>query len=112
MLTDEEAFSLGLNSGKYRFIYLLICALITSSCVAHFGMISFIGIIIPHIMRFFVGANHLRLIPISFLAGGIFMVWIDMFSRSAASSEIPISLITGLLGAPFFFWLLLKPQRQ
>ncbi|NLX19990.1 MAG: iron chelate uptake ABC transporter family permease subunit, partial [Desulfobulbus sp.] len=72
----------------------------------------FMGLIVPHIMRFFVGGNHVRLIPFSFLAGSIFMVWIDILSRSLVTSEIPLGLITGLLGSPFFFWLLLKPDRQ
>jgi iron complex transport system permease protein len=112
MLGDEEAFSLGLNPGKYRFLYLAAAALITSSCVSQFGMIGFIGIVIPHIIRFFVGGDHTRLAPFSFLTGSVCMVWVDMFARTLSSSEIPLGIITGLLGSPFFFWLLLKPARQ
>lgn len=112
MLSDEDAFSLGIHPARYRVVYLIASAFIASSCVAHFGMIGFMGLIVPHIMRFFVGGNHVRLIPFSFLAGSIFMVWIDILSRSLVTSEIPLGLITGLLGSPFFFWLLLKPDRQ
>lgn len=112
MLSDEDAFSLGIHPARYRVVYLIVSACIASSCVAHFGMIGFMGLIVPHIMRFFVGGNHVRLVPFSFLAGSIFMVWIDILARSLVSSEIPLGLITGLLGSPFFFWLLLKPDRQ
>lgn len=112
MLGDEEAFSLGINPRRYRFLYMAVSALITSSCVAHFGMVGFIGIIVPHIIRFFTGGNHLRLVPFSFLIGGIFMIWIDIFARTPASSEIPLGIVTGLLGSPFFFWLLLRPERR
>jgi len=112
MLGDEEAFSLGINPGRYRFLYMGVSALITSSCVAHFGMIGFVGIIVPHIIRFLAGGNHRQLVPLACLAGSIFMVWIDVFARSLAASEVPLSIITGLLGSPFFFWLLLKPERR
>ena len=112
MLSDEDAYSLGINPVKCRFYYLVVAALITSSCVAHFGMIGFMGIIVPHIMRFLVGGNHLRLVPFSFLAGSIFMVWIDILAKTISTSEVPLGIVTGLLGSPFFFWLLLKPERR
>lgn len=112
MLGDEDAFSLGINPRKYRFLYLLVSALTVSTCVAFFGMIGFLGIAVPHIMRFLVSSNHVRLVPFTFLAGAIFMVWIDLAARTLSTSEIPLGVITGLVGSPFFFWLLLKPDRR
>ncbi|MDR0356651.1 MAG: iron ABC transporter permease [Deltaproteobacteria bacterium] len=112
MLGDDEARSLGLSAKRYRRLCLLLTALMTSSCVAYFGLIGFVGVIIPHSTRFLVGGSHLKLVPFSFLAGGVFMVWIDLAARSLAASEIPLGVITGLLGAPFFFWLLAqRPTR-
>ena len=112
MMSDEDAFSLGINPRRCRFLYLLVSALTVSTCVAFFGMIGFLGIAVPHIMRFLVSSNHVRLVPFTFLAGAIFMVWIDLGARTISVAEIPLGVITGLVGSPFFFWLLLKPEKR
>ncbi|MDR2460908.1 MAG: iron ABC transporter permease [Deltaproteobacteria bacterium] len=111
-LDDDESRSLGASPQKLRLIYLIIISLITSSLTAFFGIIGFVGLIVPHIMRFFVGSDHLRLAPLTALCGGIFMVLVDTLARSAADSEIPLGVITGVIGAPFFFWLLLRPTKR
>jgi iron complex transport system permease protein len=111
-LDDDESRSLGANPQRLRLIYLILTALVTSSITAFFGIIGFVGLIIPHIMRFFVGGDHLRLAPLTALSGGIFMVLVDAAARTAADAEIPLGVITGAIGAPFFFWLLLRPSKQ
>ena len=112
MLDNDEACSLGINPRLYRCLYMFSTALIASSVVAHFGVIGFVGLIVPHLVRFFTGGNHRYLVPVATMAGAIFMVWVDMAARTWSSSEIPIGIITGLLGSPFFFWLLLRPERR
>jgi iron complex transport system permease protein len=111
-LDDDESRSLGANPQKLRLIYLIVTALITSALTAFFGIIGFVGLIIPHIMRFFVGGDHLKLAPLTALAGGIFMVLVDTLARTAADAEIPLGVITGAIGSPFFFWLLLRPSSR
>jgi iron complex transport system permease protein len=111
-LDDDESRSLGANPKKLRLVYLIVTALVTSSVTAFFGIIGFVGLVIPHIMRFFAGADHLRLVPLSALSGGIFMVLVDTLARTGADSEIPLGVITGAIGSPFFFWLLLRPGKN
>ncbi|MDR2349690.1 MAG: iron ABC transporter permease [Deltaproteobacteria bacterium] len=111
MLGDDEAGSLGLSPGNFRLLSLGVVALMTASCVSCFGMIGFVGIIIPHVLRFFFGSNHIYLLPLSFLAGASFLVSVDLLARSAHPSEIPLGVITGIIGSPFFVWILLRRWR-
>lgn len=108
-LDDDESRSLGASPRRLRLAFLAVTALMTSALTAFFGIIGFVGLIIPHIMRFFAGGDHLRLAPLTALAGGIFMVLVDAVARSSADAEIPLGVITGAIGSPFFFWLLLCP---
>jgi iron complex transport system permease protein len=110
-LSDDEAISLGLSPKNFRLLCLVFVALMTASSVAFFGMIGFVGIIVPHILRFLFGGDHIALLPLSFFSGGCFLVLVDLLARSIATSEIPLGVITGLLGSPFFFWLLLGKWR-
>jgi iron complex transport system permease protein len=110
-LSDDEAISLGLSPRNFRLLCLVFIALMTASSVAYFGMIGFVGIIVPHILRFIIGGNHIALVPLSFFSGGCFLVLVDLLARSIGASEIPLGVITGLLGSPFFFWLLLGKWR-
>jgi iron complex transport system permease protein len=106
-LDDDESRSLGASPRRLRLAYLAVTALVTSSLTAFFGIIGFVGLIIPHIMRFFAGGDHLRLAPLSALGGAVFMVLVDTMARTASDAEIPLGVLTGALGSPFFFWLLL-----
>lgn len=108
MLGDDEAVSLGLDPRRFRFVCLAVAALMTASGVAFFGMIGFVGIIVPHIMRFRAGGNHTVLLPLAYLAGASFMVLVDFLARNLSGSEIPLGVITGLIGSPFFIALVLK----
>lgn len=108
VLGDDEAVSLGLDPKRFRLISLIMAALMTAASVAFFGMIGFVGIIIPHMVRFVTGGNHIRLLPISYLTGASFMVLVDILARNLSSSEIPLGVITGLIGSPFFIALVVK----
>ena len=112
MLGDDEAVSLGLDPRKFRFVCLAITALMTASGVAFFGMIGFVGIIVPHIMRYLVGGSHTLLLPLSYLAGASFMVLVDFLARNLSSSDIPLGVITGLIGSPLFIALVIRRGAQ
>ncbi|MCQ9205723.1 MAG: iron ABC transporter permease [Omnitrophica bacterium] len=109
---EEEATHLGIEIETIKKILFLVTALITGALVSISGMIGFIGLIIPHMMRFVVGPNHKVLIPASFLAGAAFLVLCDTLARSLIPPvEIPIGVITSLVGAPIFIILLKKGQK-
>lgn len=108
-LGDNEAKNLGISTSFSRWLILLLCTLIISIQVAVSGCIGWIGLIIPHAARLIVGANHQRLLPITFWLGGCFMIIVDDIARLISSAEVPIGIITALLGAPCFV-LLLRQQ--
>ncbi|MBP1615922.1 MAG: transport system permease protein [Bacteroidetes bacterium] len=103
---DEEARALGVNAARLRVIVIACASLITASAVSITGLIGWVGLIIPHFARFLVGPNHKVLLPASFLVGGVFMLIVDDLSRSVSSLEIPLGIITSLIGAPMFLILL------
>lgn len=106
-LGDEEALSLGVDVMRSRNILLITASLMTGVAVSLCGMIGFVGLIVPHIMRLIVGANNSYLIPASALAGAVLLVLADVLSRVImVPSEIPVGIITAVLGAPFFIYLL------
>ena len=107
MLRDEEAMSLGLNVNMARTIVIIFIALITAVVVAVGGLIGFVGLVVPHICRLVVGANHRYLLPSSMLFGGIFLLIADTIAR-AGSTEIPVGIITALMGSPLFIYLLVR----
>jgi len=105
---EEEAKSMGVNTGKLRAIIVVCCTLVTASTVCIAGTIGWIGLIIPHVGRALVGPDYKKLLPVSMLLGAVFLLIIDDIARSLLSVEIPISLLTSVLGAPFFIYLLKK----
>jgi iron complex transport system permease protein len=105
---EEEAKSMGVNTGKLRAIIVVCCTLVTASSVCLAGTIGWIGLIIPHVGRALVGPDYKKLLPVSMLLGAVFLLIIDDIARSLLSVEIPISLLTSVLGAPFFIYLLKK----
>ncbi|WP_051931927.1 iron ABC transporter permease [Clostridium sp. KNHs214] len=109
---DEVAVSLGINVNKVRIICLVLCALSASSCVAFAGTIGFIGLVAPHISRIIIGSDYRFLIPCSSLMGALILLFSDTLARTVISpTEIPVGIITSLLGAPFFIYLLIKKRR-
>ena len=109
LLGDETATSMGLNVKTLRIQLFIISALITSILVANTGAIGFIGLMIPHVARFFVGHSVNRLLPICAILGAGFLIWVDVLSRTVLSpEELPIGIITGFIGGLFFIGLLIK----
>lgn len=109
ILGDDTAITLGADIRLLKIIMILLCTLLTGSIVSISGVIGFVGLVIPHISRTFAGSGHKRLIPVSILIGGIFLIWCDVFSRIIVSpEELPIGVVTSFIGAPFFLYLLRK----
>lgn len=109
LLGDEAATTLGIDLAKVRRNNLIITALVTGLIVAACGVIGFVGLIIPHIVRGFVGSDHRRLLPVVMLTGILFLTWADVLARSILTSgELPIGIITAIIGAPFFLYILYK----
>ncbi|SCG82977.1 iron complex transport system permease protein [Proteiniborus sp. DW1] len=113
LLGEESAQNLGINVEKTKIIILVICSLIISIAVSVSGIIGFVGLIIPHIVRLVVGPDHRILIPTSMLVGGIFMIFADTIARTMISpTEIPVGIITAIFGGPFFIYLLRKSKKN
>ncbi len=103
---EEEARALGVDTGKLRVLIVVCCTMITASSVCISGTIGWVGLIIPHIGRFLVGPNHKKLLPVSLLLGAAYLLLIDDIARLVAGVEIPIGILTAVIGAPFFIYLL------
>lgn len=109
VLGDETSITLGLNIEKHRKIYMILSSLITGVIVSVCGTIGFVGIMIPHIVRLIFGTDHKTLLPFSALVGAIFLIWADIIARCAITNmELPIGIITSVIGAPFLLWLMVK----
>lgn len=109
---DETASTLGVDVNRLRILVFTAGALVTGVMVAYSGIIGFVGLMVPHIVRMLVGGNHYRVIPLSALSGAIFLIWADIAARSLfAPEELPIGIVTGLVGGMFFIWLLQKRWR-
>lgn len=110
---EEEAIHLGVDAQNIKKIIILITALITASLICICGIIGFVGLIVPHIMRLVVGPNHKALIPATCLAASVFMIACDTLARTLFSPlEIPIGVITAIIGAPVFIILLKRAKRS
>lgn len=104
---DETATTLGIPVARFRLTIFVIGALITGVMVAFSGIIGFVGLMIPHIVRLLVGGDYRRLLPICALCGAVFLVWADVIARTImAPDDMPIGIVTGLIGGVFFVWLL------
>jgi iron complex transport system permease protein len=109
MVGEDIAISRGVNVGRVKKLIFLAASLMVGGVVAVCGPIGFVGMMAPHICRLLVGADHRWLAPASFLFGGLFLTVCDTLARSAPSgAEIPVGIITAMLGGPFFIWLLLN----
>ncbi|MEW9054082.1 MAG: iron ABC transporter permease [Neobacillus sp.] len=101
-LGDEDAYTMGINPERTRWYIIIFSTLVTAACVTVSGIIGWIGLVIPHICRRIVGVNHGRLLPVSCLMGAVFMILVDSIARNLTTAEIPIGILTALIGAPFF----------
>ena len=108
---DEEAQTLGIDTNKIRLSVILFSTLLTASSVAISGTIGWVGLVIPHLARLMVGPNYKFLLPYSFFMGGSFLLIVDTISRTLFSIEVPLGIITSLIGAPFYLWLLGRSRR-
>lgn len=111
-LGDEEAASLGVNVRRTRLGVIALATLLTASSVAIAGMVGWVGLIVPHMARFLVGPDHRYLLPASMLLGGTFLLLVDDVCRSIYTTEIPLSILTAILGAPLFVYLICKQRRR
>ncbi len=109
-LSEDEAKASGVNMTLLRGMTILAAAAITASSVSMCGQVGWVGLIVPHICRMRFGNNHMALIPASILLGAIFLVIVDTIARSATAASIPISILTAIIGAPFFILLMQRSK--
>ena len=107
-LSEDEAKSSGVNMGILRAITICCATLMTASCVSMCGQVGWVGLLVPHMCRMKFGSNHLSLLPASISLGAAFMIVVDTVARSASAQEIPVSILTAIIGAPFFIILMRK----
>jgi iron complex transport system permease protein len=110
-LGEREARSLGANVGLIRGVVIVCATLLTAAGVCLAGSIGWVGLVVPHFGRMIAGTNNTRLLPVSFLLGAVFMLLVDTLTRIIGPYEMPISILTGLVGAPFYAWLLYRGRR-
>jgi len=112
-LGEENALTLGVEAEKVKFLLLIVCALVVASCVAISGIIGFVGLIVPNMVRILTGPDYKKLLPFSAVFGGMFLVLCDTISRILMPPmELPIGAITALFGSPFFLYLIVKSKRN
>jgi iron complex transport system permease protein len=107
-LGDEEAKALGVEAGRLRLVVISAATLITASVVAISGVIGWVGLVIPHLARMMVGPNFDRLLPAAMLMGGGYLLLVDTLARTMGRIEVPLGILTAIVGAPFFLWLLVR----
>ncbi len=113
LLGDDVSITLGTNLSRSRQIYMAVTAMMIGFVVFSAGIIGFVGLIIPHIVRVFFGSNHQRVLPVSFLFGGLFMIWADVASRTIIpQTEMPIGILVSMIGAPTFIYLMIKKSMK
>ncbi|MFP3984164.1 MAG: FecCD family ABC transporter permease [Desulfurivibrionaceae bacterium] len=110
-LGGRSSDSLGVETGRVRNILLISASLVTATCVSVSGIIGFIGLIVPHLMRFVIGPDNRKLLPVSVLAGAILLLTADTAIRAVLPAEVPIGVLTALIGGPFFCFIFRKRQR-
>jgi iron complex transport system permease protein len=110
-LPEEEARALGVATGPLRIVIVAAATLVTSASVATAGVIGWVGLVVPHLARSLVGPDFARLLPAAAILGGGYLLLIDTLARTAAEVEIPLGILTAVVGTPFFIWLLASVQR-
>ena len=109
---EDEARTLGARVGLIRGITIICATLLTAGSVCIAGTISWVGLIVPHFGRMAVGPSNRKLLPMCALLGGLFMLAVDTLTRTIGTTEMPVSILTGVLGAPIFCWLLFRQRRE
>ena len=112
-LGEESAQALGVDVPRLRLVLLALASLLTASAVSIAGPISFVGLVVPHILRLIIGPDHRVLLPASLLGGAAFLVFADGLARSLlAPEQLQVGIVTALAGGPFFLMLLWRHRRQ
>ncbi len=113
MATGERAAAtLGVNTVRLRWILLVTCSLMTALCVSVSGIIGFVGLIVPHLLRHLIGPDNRQLIILSTLGGGLLLLLADTVTRAVLPAEVPIGVLTALIGGPFFAYIFKKRQQE
>lgn len=111
LLGDENAITLGTDLHRWRILYLIVASLMVGFSVFNAGVIGFVGLVVPHVARLLFGTDHKKLIPICALGGAIFLVWADVLCRTIIpGNEMPIGILTSMLGAPVFIYLMARKK--
>lgn len=110
---DEQAQQLGINVDRFKLVMVIAASLVAATAVAFAGIIGFVGLVVPHIMRLLWGPDHRRLIPLAAIGGGAFLLLADVIARTViAPRTLPVGIVTAMVGAPFFLWLLRRARRE
>ena len=111
LLGDESAITLGTNLHRWRILYLIVASLMVGFAVYAAGVIGFVGLVIPHVVRMLFGTDHKKLIPLSALLGALFLLWADVLCRTLIDrAELPIGVLTSMIGAPVFIYLMARKK--
>jgi iron complex transport system permease protein len=112
-LGERSARHLGVDVEKLRVVAVVVVAMLTAAAVAFCGIIAFVGLVVPHLVRMAVGPGHRVLVPASALGGAVLLLAADLVARTAVPyAELPIGMLTALVGGPFFLWLVYRTRRQ
>lgn len=103
---EDEALALGVNVERYRLIIVTCSTLMTAAAVSISGIVGWVGLVIPHIGRMLVGPDHKVLVPASIAIGATYLMLVDDLARTLTASEVPLGILTAIVGAPFFAYLL------
>lgn len=111
-LEEDEARAIGIDTRALRFLVILSSTLITAACVSISGMIGWVGLVIPHLVRMLVGCDYRTSLPCTLLLGGGFLILVDDLARTLSTGEVPLGILTSFVGAPFFLYLILREGNR
>lgn len=110
---DDQAQQMGMHVDRVKLVVVIAASLATAAAVAFAGIIGFVGLAVPHVVRLLWGGDYRRLIPLSIVAGAALLLLADILARTIiAPQEVPLGVITAMFGAPFFLWVLRRTRRQ
>ncbi len=110
---DEQALQMGLDVEKFKLVIVIAASLVAATAVAFSGIIAFVGLIVPHLVRILWGHDYRRLIPLATIGGGAVLLAADIIARTVmAPRDLPVGIVTSIAGAPFFLWLLRRAKRE
>jgi len=107
-LSDAEARTMGVDVSRVRWVVIVCATLVTAACVSVSGLIGWVGLVVPHLARRLVGNDYRRLLPVSMVGGAVFLLLVDDVSRNLLATEIPLGILTAVIGAPFFLWMITR----